>query len=424
MPETLWLSEGGEEIQKLVKRVASARRVVVVTGAGISVNCGIPDFRSSSGLFKQIQASHGDVVSKGRDLFDASVVFRTAQATRIFYEWMTHLREQCERAQPGVVHAFIRQLADRGQLQRSYTQNIDGLERKAGLEVWDPHCPTTSPECVPWQQAQSIPLHGTMDRLTCQLCSSSDTYNAVAGDSCSDCMSRSQQREQLGRRALATGTLRPAVVLYGEPHPHSEDIARIIGHDTRALQGRKRATHDVLLVLGTTLKVPGCKQLVRQLAAAPTTTTIVVNNEHVCGRVWDNIVDYQIIGCVDDWCSRVQRVWAAQTKITQWTRVRKTLPANCSAKGQKVTGERRSTTKKENVNYVVDETVESQTRKVDHVVVEIVQSQKRRAQDNDSIECTQPEPKRRRAELPMRRSARIAMRESIELYHQSLSICT
>ncbi|KAJ2113752.1 NAD-dependent deacetylase hst3, partial [Coemansia sp. RSA 788] len=68
MPETLWLSEGGEEIQKLVKRVASARRVVVVTGAGISVNCGIPDFRSSSGLFKQIQASHGDVVSKGRDL--------------------------------------------------------------------------------------------------------------------------------------------------------------------------------------------------------------------------------------------------------------------------------------------------------------------------------------------------------------------
>ncbi|KAJ2195430.1 hypothetical protein IW145_003162, partial [Coemansia sp. RSA 521] len=69
-------------------------------------------------------------------------------------------------------------------------------------------------------------------------------------------------------------------------------------------------------------------------------------------------------------------------------------------------------------------TVESQTRKVDHVVVEIVQSQKRRARDNDSIECTQPEPKRRRAELPMRRSARIAMRESIELYHQSLSICT
>ncbi|KAJ1758410.1 hypothetical protein LPJ77_006419, partial [Coemansia sp. RSA 2523] len=164
--------------------------------------------------------------------------------------------------------------------------------------------------------------------------------------------------------------------------------------------------------------------LVRQLAAAPTTTTIVVNNEHVCGRVWDNIVDYQIIGCVDDWCSRVQRVWAAQTKITQWTRIRKTLPANCSAKGQKVTGERRSTTKKENFNYVVDETVESQTRKVDHVVVEIVQSQKRRARDNDSIECTQPEPKRRRAELPMRRSARIAMRESIELYHQSLSICT
>ncbi|KAJ2356076.1 NAD-dependent deacetylase hst3 [Coemansia erecta] len=412
MPETLILSEQGPEIQRLVKRVASARRVAVVTGAGISVNCGIPDFRSSSGLFRQIQQAHGDVVSKGRDLFDASVVFRTAQTASVFYAWMTHLRQQCAQAEPGVVHGFIRKLADRGQLLRSYTQNIDGLERKAGLSVWDPHCTPDSADYVPWQHAHSIPLHGSMDRLTCQLCASSVAFAAhpgrMAGDACADCVQRSQEREQSGRRALPAGKLRPTVVLYEEPHPHSEDIARIIGHDTRALG---RAKNDVLLVFGTTLKVPGCRQLVRQLAAAPNTTTVLVNNEPVCGRAWDGVVDYQIIGCVDDWCARVQRVWNAQTKITQWTTPRKSSTTQSDSKKNKIAVD----TKKENAGGNALLKAPSMQRK-------------RRALDtantNDGTDAKQPERKRRRAALPARRSARIATRESLEHQQQSLSICT
>ncbi|KAJ2779201.1 NAD-dependent deacetylase hst3 [Coemansia javaensis] len=345
MPETLWLSEKrSQQVQALVRRVAGARRVAVVTGAGISVNCGIPDFRSSSGLFQQIQAAHGDLVSRGRDMFDASVVFRSARATAVFYQWMTHLRRQCSAARPGVVHRFIRQLADRGMLLRSYTQNIDGLERKAGLAVWDPYSPRDSAAHVPWQDAQSVPLHGTMDHLTCQLCASSVPFEhaVAAGDVCAACQQRSQSREACGRRSLPMGKLRPAVVLYEEPHPHCEDIARIIAHDTRALGSRRAAAAaaaaaaarasaaDVVLVFGTTLKVPGCRQLVRQLAMAAT-VTVLVNNEPVCGRAWDGIIDYQVIGCVDDWCTRIQRQWAAQTKITRWTTTRKAPAAR--AKG-------------------------------------------------------------------------------------------
>ncbi|KAJ2630343.1 NAD-dependent deacetylase hst3 [Coemansia sp. RSA 1290] len=403
MPQTLRLCERSSEMQKLVKRVAGARRVVVVTGAGISVNCGIPDFRSSTGLFQQIQAAHSKVVSKGRDLFDASVVFRSEQAANVFYEWMTHLRHQCADAQPGVVHQFIRELADRGMLLRSYTQNIDGLERKAGLAVWDPYRPKDSPQYVSWQQAQSIPLHGTMEHLYCQLCSSSfhfaeqpgDTALS-AGDVCVDCMQRSETREALGRRSLPAGKLRPAVVLYQEPHPHSEDIAKIISHDTRALKSR-RTSHDVILVFGTTLKVPGCRQLVKQLATASSqSTTILVNNEPVCGRVWDGIVDYQVIGCVDDWCSRIRRVWNSQTKITRWTATTK------------------SATRKEN--------------KCDTLAVpQKALSRKRKAVDEDEPErkqqCVVPD-------LPARRSRRIAATRS-HLDHcqqqqspRPLSICT
>ncbi|KAJ2368062.1 NAD-dependent deacetylase hst3 [Coemansia sp. RSA 2610] len=392
MPETLALAEKSAELQQLVKRVANARRVVVVTGAGISVNSGIPDFRSASGVFRQIQAAHGHVVGKGRDLFDASVVFRSGAAAAVFYEWMTQLRRQCAAARPGAAHAFIRQLADRGVLQRSYTQNIDGLERKAGLRVWDPYQKPGSAGHVPWQQAHSVPLHGTMDHLTCQLCASAVPFaalpgGAAAGDACAECLQRSQAREACGRRALAAGKLRPAVVLYEELHPHGEDIARIISHDARS-----RA--DVVLVFGTTLKVPGCRQLVRRLAAAPRTTTVVVNNEPVCGRAWDGVVDYQVVGCVDEWCARVQRAWNAQSKITQWA-TKRTRGAPAA---------------KENAPEPT--------------------SRKRRVSDSDS----DPEPTSRKRRAPdnnsslepARRSARIATRGGPADYQQRqpLSICT
>ncbi|KAJ1652839.1 NAD-dependent deacetylase hst3, partial [Coemansia sp. RSA 25] len=320
----------------------------------ISVNCGIPDFRSTTGLFQQIRAAHGDLVTSGRDLFDASVVFRSAETADVFYHWMTHLRHQCAGAQPGAVHRFIRQLADRGTLLRSYTQNIDGLERKAGLSVWDPYSAKGDAAHVPWQAAQSVPLHGTMEHLSCQLCSSSYHFSEQsgesairAGDECPDCQARSQVREACGRRSLASGKLRPTVVLYEEPHPHCEDIAKIISHDARALGTRRSSggskqrqpIMDVVLVFGTTLKVPGCRQLVRKLATASpaTTLTVVVNNEPVCGKSWDGIVDYQVIGNVEDWCARVERKWSAQTKITQWAKTRKSGAAGAASSSKEKT---------------------------------------------------------------------------------------
>lgn len=348
MPETLQLSQPPcSEISQLVKQVAVARRVVVVTGAGVSVNCGIPDFRSSAGLFRQIQDSHGNLITKGRDLFDASVVFNSANTADIFYKWMTHLRHQCARAQPGVAHRFIRRLADREQLVRSYTQNIDGLERKAGLAVWDPYRKKDDPAHVPWKDTHSVPLHGTMEYLTCNLCSShyqfpesspplskkkkKKTPGGVlqAGVVCPDCQLRSEIRVADGRRPLTSGKLRPTVVLYEEPHPHCEEIAKIMAHDARQLRTKQRQTDsafdNVVLVFGTTLKVPGCRQLIRQLATASssTTTTILVNKEPVCGKSWNGVVDYQIVGDVDDWCRLIERRWNAQTKITQWTKKRK-----------------------------------------------------------------------------------------------------
>ncbi|KAJ2246877.1 NAD-dependent deacetylase hst3 [Coemansia sp. RSA 455] len=444
MPETLRLRDQGDELADLVKRVAAARRVVVVTGAGISVNCGIPDFRSSTGLFQQIRAAHGDVVSSGRDLFDASVVFRSAQTADVFYHWMTHLRHQCAGAQPGAVHRFIRQLADRGTLLRSYTQNIDGLERKAGLSVWDPYSAKGDAEHVPWQAAQSVPLHGSMEHLSCQLCSSSyhfseqSSESAIrAGDECPDCQARSQVREACGRRSLATGKLRPTVVLYEEPHPHCEDIAKIISHDARALGTRRssgvsKQPQDVVLVFGTTLKVPGCRQLVRKLATASpdTTLTVFVNNEPVCGKSWDGIVDYQVIGNVEDWCARVERKWSVQTKITQWTKTRKS--------GASVAP---SSKDKPKVAVIAKENVPAADPPSNAISGKRTVSKKRKSaacvdsgtegSDSGTIRkrkrqrpCTPPAlPPVNELLLPIRRSLRIATQQNHVYCHSPVSIC-
>ncbi|KAJ2061470.1 NAD-dependent deacetylase hst3 [Coemansia sp. S146] len=445
MPETLTLRDQGDKLTDLIKRVAAARRVVVVTGAGISVNCGIPDFRSSTGLFQQIRAAHGDVVSSGRDLFDASVVFRSAQTADVFYHWMTHLRHQCAGAQPGAVHRFIRQLADRGTLLRSYTQNIDGLERKAGLSVWDPYSAKGDAEHVPWQAAQSVPLHGSMEHLSCQLCSSSyhfseqSSESAIrAGDECPDCQARSQVREACGRRSLATGKLRPTVVLYEEPHPHCEDIAKIISHDARALSTRRssgvsKQPQDVVLVFGTTLKVPGCRQLVRKLATASpeTTLTVFVNNEPVCGKSWDGIVDYQVIGNVEDWCARVERKWSVQTKITQWTKTRKnSASVASSSKGKPkvvaviekenvpaadppnnaIPGKQTVSKKRKNIGCVDSGTEGSDS--------EAIRKRKRQRP------CTPlAPPPANELLLPIRRSLRIATQQNHVYCHSPVSIC-
>ncbi|KAJ1965359.1 NAD-dependent deacetylase hst3 [Dipsacomyces acuminosporus] len=437
MTTTHILGEQSADLAALIKRVAAAKRFVVITGAGISVRCGIPDFRSADGLFRQIQETHGDLVSSGRDLFDASVVFRSAETADVFYRWMTHLRHQCASAQPGIVHNFIKQLADRGSLLRSYTQNIDGLERKAGLAVWDPYSSSTRPEHVPWQKAQSVPLHGSMEHLTCQLCSSSYHFSELptaggisAGDVCLDCQTRSQAREASGRRALPAGRLRPAVVLYEEPHPHCEDIAKIIAHDTRALGSRRaeasmqsasKKMRDVVLIFGTTLKVPGCRQLVKQLALASptTTTTIFVNNEPVCGKAWDGIIDHQVVGHVEDWCARIERQWNAQTKITQWTRTVKHATALRAANtAEKESSKKRRHESSENSNTAAVADNSKRPRAASSspglALTAVPAVQKTQAAKSHS----------RASYVPIRRSARIAERQSLEHHHSTVAICT
>ncbi|PWN22171.1 DHS-like NAD/FAD-binding domain-containing protein [Microstroma glucosiphilum] len=123
------------DLARVWEAVSDSRRIVVVCGAGISVSqpAGIPDFRSSTGLFKSLKEQHPEAgLTSGKDLFDARL-FQSEANTALFYSMIASLHKMTVSAQPTLFHHFLRCLDEQGRLQRVYTQNIDALEERAGL---------------------------------------------------------------------------------------------------------------------------------------------------------------------------------------------------------------------------------------------------------------------------------------------------
>lgn len=132
-------------------------------------------------------------------------------------------------------------------------------------------------------------------------------------------------------RALKVGTLRPAIVLYDEPHPLGDDIGTIQTGDLA-----KRP--DLLIVMGTSLKVHGLKKLVKEFArtvhagapslpaaaaagtgpaasSSKSTSTprmshkVIYVNKTAPGSEWNGIIDYHVEGTTDEWVERVVEQW-------------------------------------------------------------------------------------------------------------------
>ncbi len=107
-------------MQKLMERLAAARRAVAFTGAGVSTLCGIPDFRGPQGLYRQPDADR---------IFDIEW-FRRDPA--IYYRGCRELIYGLRDVVPGPVHHALARLERRGAIRGVITQNIDMLHQKAG----------------------------------------------------------------------------------------------------------------------------------------------------------------------------------------------------------------------------------------------------------------------------------------------------
>jgi len=137
-------------IHNLIKEILRKRikKIVIMTGAGISTASGIRDFRSNqTGLYhnlSQFNIPYPEAIFE-RDFFRSNPT--------PFFKLAKDLIPNVDKYKPNKVHYFIRLLQDKNMLHRLYTQNIDGLESLAGI-----------------RQDKLIESHGSFRSATCTYC--------------------------------------------------------------------------------------------------------------------------------------------------------------------------------------------------------------------------------------------------------------
>jgi NAD-dependent deacetylase len=190
--------------------VSSARRIVVLSGAGISTESGIPDFRGPNGLWTR--DPEAEKLSDIRYYLADPDVRRKA--------WQKRLTNPGWTAQPNAGHEAIVELERRGQLHALITQNIDGLHQKAG----------NAPERV-------IEVHGTMHTVRCWDCERTGPMLPV--------LERVRAGEPDPQCTECGGILKSATILFGE--------GLSPGVMERAMQAAVEA--DLMIAVGSTLQV-------------------------------------------------------------------------------------------------------------------------------------------------------------------------
>ena len=220
-----------EQIDELAGLVQRARRAVVFTGAGISTECGIPDFRSPGGFwtrYKPIDFSE----------------FLASEDTRL-EAWRRFLmiRETIGKAVPGASHRAVARLMERGHVASVITQNIDGLHQAAGIP----------PERI-------IEIHGNGTYAKCLGCGERHEIGWVR-----------QQIDETARAPACTacgGIVKSATISFGQAMPEQEMA------DARAAT----LNADLFISIGSSLQVfPAAGFPV--LASQNRTPLVILNRE-------------------------------------------------------------------------------------------------------------------------------------------------
>jgi NAD-dependent deacetylase len=190
--------------------IAKARRVVVLTGAGISTDSGIPDFRGPQGVWTKNP--------KAEKLSDIRYYMSDPEVRRL--SWQSRLEHTAWQARPNAGHLALVELERRGKLHALITQNIDELHQVAG----------NSPGKV-------IEVHGTMRKVVCMSCGERAPMEKAlarvrAGEADPPCRS-------------CGGILKSATISFGQAL-----VPEVID---RAMQAAGEA--EVLLAVGTSLQV-------------------------------------------------------------------------------------------------------------------------------------------------------------------------
>jgi len=198
-----------EEIEQLAQLIIQSQKVIAFTGAGISTESGIPDFRSPGGIWSRYDPEDFTIQK-----------FLSGPAARKTIWKMSIEGGLLAEAKPNLAHYAIAELYESGRLDCVITQNIDNLHQKAGLPA-----------------DRVFELHGNMEWVECLSCHRRFAMpevlrkikEGVEVPDCPDC----------------EGILKPDAVFFGEPLPQGTLREAI----------RRAQSCDLLIVIGSTLVI-------------------------------------------------------------------------------------------------------------------------------------------------------------------------
>jgi NAD-dependent deacetylase len=188
-----------DRIQTLVKWVKDSNYTTIFTGAGMSTESGIPDFRSKDGLWR------------GIDPMTVATADALANNYDLFHEFYKARLENLVGSKPHKGYEILARWEKEGLIQSIATQNVDGFHKRAGnKKVYE--------------------LHGSINSFRCSNCNERVSKESfMKKEPCPKCQ----------------GTLRPSIVLFGEMLPQDE-----LNGATREMEKA-----DLVIVIGTSLSV-------------------------------------------------------------------------------------------------------------------------------------------------------------------------
>jgi NAD-dependent deacetylase len=192
-----------DKIKELKKMIDESKNIVVFTGAGVSTDSGLKDFRGKDGLYTKKNFESAEY------MLSSACFYNQPEA---FYEYYKE-NFNCLDKEPNIAHKFFKELENIGKLKAIITQNIDGLHTKAGNKT-------------------VYEIHGTVYKNHCLKChkeySAEYIFNSAGVPTCS-----------------CGGTIKPDVVLYGEMLPDDAYMGGLKAIDEA----------DMLIVCGSSLTV-------------------------------------------------------------------------------------------------------------------------------------------------------------------------
>ena len=215
------------DVPQLLERIAAARHVVALTGAGVSTLSGIRDFRGKNGLYNDMDAEK---------IFDIEYFRRDPS---FYYRASADFIYNVHERSPSIVHTTLARLEQKGWLKSIITQNIDLLHQKGGSR-------------------RVIEIHGSPSVHYCLHCSNHSLVEKLAAEGPGVALPRNDgdllgfdgvaalvKAGDLPRCKKCGKVLKPAITFFGEALP------------AIALEAAERdaSRADLMLVLGTTLTV-------------------------------------------------------------------------------------------------------------------------------------------------------------------------